>query len=383
VHLLTFANPISFKYVKTAGLHHFTAQPRVPYVFSFVQHDALIRTEKVRDLVALESLFWPRLPPFVVRPTGGRGESVLFFAGAGGYGDQVLAWPAAHLLHELGYQVHVLIDPGNDHLWTWLPWVRSVRLFPIAAADLDTYDHLALYPYVTNVDEHPGQPHPTDHLLRQLGVEPSTIPPERKRVRPPLTLGQLAVVGGAPPNLGLIQLAGSNVLRRPTPAHLRRVLADLVTAVPAAWVTVHDVEDEHAAVAREVARDHPNLTVRHNLQFDEFVGLTAAARLTVGPDSFLTHLRGALGLPGVAVFGTHDPALRTRYYPEIRPVWERAACASAPCHVYRRTFPRYLCPPTVDGKPREECAVISAGYDRLVGVVKESWASLPKQDKLS
>jgi len=340
----------------------------VPYIFSFSQRDALASTKAVSDVVVLDSLFWPRIPPFVVRPTGGRGESVLFFTGAGGYGDQVMAWPAAKFLHDLGYKVHVLCDPGNDHLWGWFPWVESVLVTPVALSEVEVFDHLALYAYVTNVDEHGGQPHPTDHLFRLMGVDPATIPEEKKRVKPPLSLGHLSIRAGAPPQLGLVQLSGSNICRRPTPERLSKVLNRLVKEVPLTWIGLHDVEDEHTKIAREV------LDVRINVPFDEFVGLTAAATITVGPDSFLTHLRGTLGLPGVAIFGTHDPAIRTRYYPEISPVWERRACPSSPCSIFRRTFPKYLCPPSAE--PRQECAVIGAGYDSVVDVVKSKVSEL-------
>lgn len=341
----------------------------MPYVFSFTQVDAVNNTEAVKAMVMKDSLFWPRLPAFTVRPTGGRGETLLFFTGAGGYGDQIMAWPVAKLLHDMGYKVSVLCDPGNDHLWSWFPWVASVHIMPIALADLEVFDHLALYPYVTNVDEHQGQPHPTDHLFRLVGVDSGTVPPGKKRVIPTLSMGQLNVHESAPKPFGLIQLSGSNIIRRPTPARLKATLARLVQEIPGTWIGVHDVDDENVKAAREV----PGLDVRVNVAFDEFVGLTAAARLTVGPDSFLTHLRGTLGKPGIVVFGPHDPALRVRYYPEMQAIWEQAACPNAPCNVYRRAFPRYLCPPLAE--PRQECAVIGAGYDRLVETVKTAWGS--------
>ena len=145
------------------------------------------------------------------------------------------------------------------------------------------------------------------------------------------------------------------------------MLVRLIKEVPGHWVGLHDQDDEHLTVAKSV----PGLDVRLNVSFDEFVALAAAARLTIGPDSFLTHLRGAMGKRGVAVFGTHDPKLRTRYYPEIVPIWERKACPSSPCHVYRNVFPRYLCPPVTP--PRQECAVVGAGYDTVVDTVKKLW----------
>jgi hypothetical protein len=348
----------------------FTAMPRVPYVFSFSQFEAINNTEKIRDLLVSDSLFWPRLPAFTVRPTGGRGETVLFFTGAGGYGDQIMAWPVAKFLHDMGYRVHVLCDPGNDHLWGWFPWVAGVKVMPLSLAEMEEFDHLALYAYVTNVDEHEGQPHPTDHLFRMVGIDPSTIPPEKKRVPPPLSFGQLSVRAGAPENLGLIQLSGSNFVRRPMPDRLARMLTKLITEVPMNWLGLHDVDDEHMAAARKVAEEHPKLLqVRLNVSFDEFVGLTAAAKITVGPDSFLTHLRGSMGLPGVSVFGTHHPGIRTRYYPEMVSVWERQVCPSSPCLVFRRAFPRYLCPPSAG--PRQECAVVAAGYDVVTDTVKK------------
>jgi ADP-heptose:LPS heptosyltransferase len=366
VHLVTLSRWVNFSYIKTAGIHTFTAQPRTPYVFSFSQYEALTKTEDLRKLVVLQSLFWPRLPPFIVRPTGGRGETVLFFTGSGGYGDQVMAWPAAKLLADMGYLVHVLCDPGNDHLWSWFPWVQTVRLLPLPVREIESFNHLALFPYVTNLDEHSGQPHPTDHLMRQMGVDPQTVPPERKVVRPPLSLGQLSELGGTIRPFNVIQLAGSSNLRRTSPGRLKIVLQQLVNQIPVSWVAFHDQDDLHTKAAREVAVENPNLQVRVNVPFDQLVGLTAGADLTIGPDSFISHLRGALSLPGIAVFGTHEPALRTRYYPAITPIWEKLACPNSPCLVYRNEFPKYLCPPTVE--PRTECEVLAAGYDRLVEV---------------
>ncbi len=379
MHIITFASNVSFRYIKSAGTHMFTASPRVPYIFSFSQFDAINATEPVSKLIVSDSLFWPRLPAFTVRPTGGRGESVLFFTGAGGYGDQIMAWPVAKVLHDMGYRVHILCDPGNDHLWGWFSWVASVRVMPFPLSETEDFDHLALYAYVTNVDEHAGQPHPTDHLFRLIGIDPTTVPETFKRVAPPLSLGQLSVAGGASSNLGLIQLSGSNIVRRPTPERLKTTLTRLVKEVPLDWIGLHDVDDEHFAAAREVAATNPSLQVRMNTPFDEFVGLTAAARITIGPDSFLTHLRGAMGLPGITIFGTHHPAIRIRYYPEMRAVWEQHACPSSPCLVFRRVFPKYLCPPLPT--PRQECAVIGAGYDVLVDSVKKLVEELKPQVK--
>jgi ADP-heptose:LPS heptosyltransferase len=374
VQIVTFSHPVQIQNAKTAGTDVFRGDAQVPYIFSLYQMELINRKEaEGKKMVVLNSMLAPRLPPFVVRPTGGRGESVLFHTGAGGYGDQIMAWPAAKLLHDMGYAVHILSEPGNNHLWTWFPWVHSVKVLPIPASELLEFDHLAIYPYVTNVDEHPGQPHPTDHLLRLMGVIPETVPVERKRVCPPLSMRQQALALAYPHPLGVIQLAGSNLLRRPAPARVASLLRSLLDAIPEmTWVVLHDDNGEHMQAARTV--QDPRLKIGVNLPFDELVGLVSAADIAVGPDSFLAHLRGALGLPGIVIFGTHEPALRTHYYPDIVPIWERNACSSSPCLAFRREFPVFLCPPSQG--PRTECAVLAAGYDKLVASVVDLWKKL-------
>jgi ADP-heptose:LPS heptosyltransferase len=200
-------------------------------------------------------------------------------------------------------------------------------------------------------------------------VDPETIPLGKKVVKPTMSMGQLSIYETAPKPFGLVQLSGSNITRRPTPERLKSTLERLVKEVPGTWIGLHDIDDENTQAAREV----PGIQVSVNLPFDELVGLTAAAKLTISPDSFLTHLRGSMGLPGISIFGPHDPMLRTRYYPGIKPLWERQACVNSPCLVYKRVFPRYLCPPL--SEPRKECAVIGAGYDRLIETVKGAWGS--------
>lgn len=99
--------------------------------------------------------------------------------------------------------------------------------------------------------------------------------------------------------------------------------------------------------------------------FDQSAAVLTTCDGFLGPDSALTHLAGALGIPGIALYGPFPSALRVSHAKSIRAIDGAGPCA--PCFHHRRAlngdFP--------EGKPCSQtgkCHVLgSLTAERVVG----------------
>ena len=195
MQIVTFNRNFQINFRKSAGEHPFDFIGEKDYVISAHHWERLVSDKALAREFKRSSYFEPRVRQFRVDPNGGRGRTLLFHSGAGGYGDQVMMWPVVRWLAEsAGYTVHVLTDfRGNESCWWHFPWVKSVSSLPKPLDFFKGFDELCLFEQITNTDEHRGQLHPVDATLYRMGVDPSSVPAEAKRVAPPLSDGERAL----------------------------------------------------------------------------------------------------------------------------------------------------------------------------------------------
>ena len=361
MHILAFTTGVEFTYTKSCGSRKSVIEPQKDYLFSNIQRVHLASDEEVTRKIFRQSLMEARLGPFKANLSGGNGEKLLFYAGAGGYGDQLMVWPVARLLNRAGYIVDVLVDPGNEPLWQEIDFIRRAISLPVLLNDLRGYDHMALHEFVTNADGHPGQLHPTDNLLMRCGIDFRGVPDADKRVRPVLTVGEM-LTGARWSGCGIYQLASSNALRNLLPEAAVNLLLRLRAETGIIW---HAVADKFLPTAYYDKCKEAGIQLVAFDDMRELMAVTCAAQVVVGPDSLLMHVRGMAELPAVTYFGILPPQVRTLYYPSVQPIWVKEACPYAPCYTYTNVFQDW-CP----GRPRQNCDVVAAAPDKVVEAVK-------------
>jgi ADP-heptose:LPS heptosyltransferase len=352
VYLVSFTAPVSIAFSKSAGGVSVDFNPGTTYVLSAAQYHFLAKHE-VKAAFGREAQAESRLRPFLAAPYGGSG-SLLFYAGAGGYGDQLMALPAAKYLADLGYTVTALVDPGNEQCWGHQPWLRGTLVVPTPKTVFDGFAHHALAEVVSNLDEFPDQRHPVDVLLHRFGVDPATVPAERKAVAPVVTdaEAQAAASFVGDRRIALYQMGGSGHARRLSPTASRALFLALANAFPDLfWVGLFDRHCPEGYYA-PLPSDAPV-----NCQLLSFPGLrplfavAQRAIVGVGIDSLLVHLMGSLGRPMVGLWGATPPGLRVAYYKNHLPLWHRTACPQSPCLRYRPTLER--CPS--EARQHDQC----------------------------
>lgn len=330
--------------MKSAGRVKSVLEPGIDYVLSSSQYAWLSKSpcwETMDRLSHLEA----RLKNFVANPFGGKG-TLIFYAGAGGYGDQLMAIPVVKFLNDIGYEVTVLVDPGNQPCWYGLPFIKATLPLPIPYSTLKLFQHHCLIQEISNIDEHSDQFHPVDTMLNRIGIDPRTVDPKRKVVAPVISeeesRGAAEFVGNRP--LAFYQLGGSGENRRLKPEASRSLFMRLAELVPEfLWVGIYDhhIPGEFYA---PLPLDAPT-----NCQLFTFPSIrqlfAVAARCVVGVsiDSLLIHLFGSFGKPVVGLWGPLPPPLRVKYYQKHIPIWNQSACQLSPCFRYKPTFEK--CPP--------------------------------------
>jgi ADP-heptose:LPS heptosyltransferase len=370
VYLIRFSQSVEISFSKSAGTVALLAEPGRDYVISTAQYSWL-RAAPCATAIDRVSTLDSRLRGFVAALVGARGR-LLFYAGAGGYGDQLMAMPVVRFLHELGYTVTVMTDPGNQTCWWHLPFVQETVVLPLPYTQLRMYDHHALFEFVTNLDEHPDQTHPVDAMLWRLGLDPRTVPDDRKRVAPTLHADELAAARQfiAGNRVALYQLAGSGDNRRLNPAASRQLLMRLAELVPElSWVAIYDrhLPAEYYAPLPSDAPANTRLVEFPSLR--QLFAVASLADVGVGTDSLLVHLMGAYGRPGVGLWGALKPELRMRYYQGHRAVFLKASCPQAPCLRYKASLER--CPPAA--RTARMCLCLQdVEPEHVAGVVREA-----------
>lgn len=360
---MTFAEPISAEFRKSAGGLKTTFVAHRDYLLANTQVDRLMQDEQVRSRVFRLSRIDNRLRPFNATIVPQKPERVLLFNGSGGYGDQIMTWPLAKILAQR-FEVHVLADPGNEICWWNMPFVRTVQTIPIQWDIVKMFDYFVCFEHLVNLDEHPDQQHPVDIMLHRVGIDPAIIPDEAKTVQPVFTHGEMASTQQwtSKGPVGIYQLASANQVRALPPSDSAYVLTTLAERFPHIhWIVTYDefVSKEYAELADKMASDRQlqNVSlVAFGSALRELWALISQAAITVGPDSMVMHIAGNLGVPCVGLWGPIAPDRRAKYYKNHFPIYHQKFCPHSPCFTYLGNFPRY-CPPRPT--PRNVCEVLA------------------------
>jgi hypothetical protein len=356
--LVTLTEPIAFGVKRSSGEYRIAFQANTPYVLSNAHFRNIY--PNVEKLLFKVSDYNNRIPAFHAHAMK-KNDRVLYFNGSGGFGDQITTWPVAHILHKMGWEVHVACEPGLEMCWWHFPWVKSIATMPIPQGQLEMWKSMVLMDAVVNFDEHPDQRHPVDAQLIRLGIDPDSIDPSLKKMAPVFTAGEMKkaddVISGVK-KFAIYQLSSTSPTRSLSTDRSIAVLQALVEQFKdTTWVAIHDcfVDEELVNAARSITV--PNLKVIEFPDIRVLWAVAARSSLCVGPDSLMIHVAGSLDVPSVGFWGPMRPKNRTAYYKHHVPIYHQNACQFSPCFISTHEFPNY-CPPLPE--PRKTCAVLGA-----------------------
>jgi len=187
VNLIRTVEPIAVQFLKSSGGQVITLEAGRDYVIADVQLSKLMANENVKNRTYKVSRLDNRLVNFHVSARRAGTQRLLLYNGSGGYGDQIMTWPLASLLNSMGFEVHVLAEPGNHLCWWHFPFIKSINTIPIPWEQAKLYDHFLVFEHVVNMDEHQDQEHPLDVMLRKVGIDPASVDAQLKVIRPLFT----------------------------------------------------------------------------------------------------------------------------------------------------------------------------------------------------
>lgn len=395
MNIVRFIEPVTCGFKKSAGGVTLVFEAGRDYVISTNQLDRIIQDENVKARLYKVSRLDHRLQPFnpTFRKQGS--QRLLFYNGSGGYGDSILSWPVAKWLADQGFEIHVLVDPGNQCCWYNFPWVKTIQVMPLAYETFKLFDYHFMMENVNNTDEHQDQLHPIDTMFNYMGVDFRSIPPDKKVVEPIYTWVEQQAAKTVCPDksrLGIYQLSAANPIRALLPNDSAFLLYKLAEAFPDIhWLAVFDEFIPKAypealkcrdcgGAGKKLANNDgadgtvteapvcptcqgtgqllPNIQPYTSPNLRDLWALTKfRASVVVSPDSMMVHVAGTQSVPCVGLWGPVAPQNRALYYKNHAPILHREACPFSPCFAYTSAFPRY-CPPR--GNVRTVCEVVAA-----------------------
>lgn len=392
MNLITFTEPLTLGFKKSAGGTSSIFEAGRPYMFTSGQTDKIMRTDAAKRRYRISNCDM-RIESFNVKSYPNRRIRLLFFNGSGGYGDQIMTWPVAKILSEM-HDVHVLTDPGNSICWWNFDFVKTVQHVPILWETVRMFDAFVPFETVVNMDEHQDQRHPVDVMLHKIGIDPESVPDHKKVVRPVFTANEMGVLGAMlnkHKRIGLYQMSASTPNRSLPASDSVFLLRQLAEATPEIhWLCLYDqfVPEEYAKLLACVAcagqgtvaekpcpACHGTKTVLPNIEpfnapnLRELWALTEKASVVVAPDSMMPHVAGMFGVPCVGLWGPMSPQSRVRYYQNHRALYPKEFCPHSPCFVYNGKFPHF-CPPRPG--TRTSCDVLSGiSPSEVIAAVRE------------
>jgi len=369
MNCVTFWEPVTVSFRKSAGGATLTFDAGRDYIFANAQLDRIMQEENVKSRIYKISRLDSRIPNFHVAAKKPGNQRLLMYNGSGGYGDQIITWPVTRILAGMGYEVHMAVDPGNQVCWWNIPWVKSLQTLPIQAAQFWMYDYFYMMDHVNNMDEHQDQEHPVDTMLRKIGIDPKQVPDDYKVLRPIFTATEaMSARSYEGQKFGIYQLAAANKTRSLPALDSAFLLAKLAEAFPdLTWLAIYDefIPKEYCEACMAKAKDadgkellneknEPIMKVKwSNVQLftarnlREMWSITRHAKIVVSPDSMMVHVAGSMAIPCVGLWGMISPHNRVKYYKNHLAIHNKEACPMSPCFSYLANFPKY-CPPRKD-----------------------------------
>lgn len=346
MRILTFYEAFQVQFGKSSSQMTVSFRPNTPYVFGLPQEHAIRDNERFKANIMRTARAESRLKNFHVDcAQSSRTKNVLIYNGSGGFGDQLMTIPLTLILTNMGWNTHVLVDPGNEACWNNIPWVKSIQYCPIELSSLNLFEHTALFDTVCNADELPDQDHPLDRMLHKIGIDPKTVDPKLKNVRPYLSTQEMDHAAQFD-RVGLIQFASAAALRSVSPGTIISAAITAANDHPGIkWLLLHDYC--HAEVVKKYVSSlgtmPANLELYTAKNIRHLWSLAEKAAVVVAPDSLMIHLAGSFGTPCVGLWGPTSPSSRVAYYANHRPIWKSSTCHLAPCFSCSQDFPRF-CP---------------------------------------
>ncbi len=408
MNLVTFAEPVTINFKKSAGIANLQFEAGREYVMPLAQFNRIMGEQAVAQRAWKVSRIETRITNFNVNARKQGTQRLLLYNGSGGYGDQIMTWPFAKILCSMGFEIHILTDPGNQTCWFNFPWIKSIQQLPMQYEHFKMYDYHLVFEAVVNTDEHPFQEHPLDAMCRKVGIDPNSVDPNLKIVRPNYTyleMQSMAPYQGK--KIAMYQLASANQIRCLPPNDSAFILFKLAEAYPDVhWLALFDefIPETYKAACTcqkckgtgkiEVIKEEPAAegeppnpptphneicmkcqgsgTLRSNIQLynapelRQLWALATRAGVIVSPDSMMVHVAGSMDVPCVGLWGLTNPENRVKYYKNHLPIYKRELCPFSPCYHYGGTFPKYC--PTRPNRNVCECLGGVAAPDVLEAV---------------
>lgn len=362
MNLLRFAEPVTVAFKKSAGGQTITFEANRDYVITNSQLERIMQDQNIRNRAYKISKLESRLPNFNVSARRAGSQRLLIFNGSGGYGDQIMTWPVAKLLAGMGYEVHIMTDPGNSPCWWNFPWIKTINTCPMPYEQMKMFDYVLIFEAVVNMDEHQDQEHPVDVMLRKIGVDPASVDASLKVVHPAFSYLEMeSTKKFEGKQVGLFQLSASNPVRSLQPSDSVFMFIKLAMEFPDIhWLGLYDeFNNETYKKLCEDKIKEAEVTNAEPYTFGllrELWALTTRAKVVVSPDSMMAHVAGSCSVPCVGLWGPVPPSHRVRYYKNHRPIYQQKVCPHSPCFAYTNVFPKY-CPPH---NKRTTCEVLAA-----------------------
>jgi hypothetical protein len=211
--------------------------------------------------------------------------------------------------------IDLLQHPDNldvEALYLGSGVVDAVRHLPVPLAVLAGYDAYAdlTAPYGSH-----GLPW-TDEMLELLAIEPESVPASRKRnalprpgALPEEDEARVAALRARGAPVVLFHHRASTAVRSIPDAAAARLVEELLGHGD--WIV---------ATSHPLAAAHPRFVDWSGIatSFDRLAALVSRVDAVLCVDTCVFHLADAFGVPGVALFTSIEPRLRTAYYPGIR-----------------------------------------------------------------
>lgn len=359
-NIIRLVEPVSVRFDKSCGSTVVTFASNTDY---FISNSQLSKVTKDPQFVARlfkVSKAEPRIRNFHFDAFK-QGSKILFWNGSGGYGDAIMALPVLKILSKK-FDVHVLSEPGNNILYWNMPFIKTVQILPVQWDHIKLFDAFADMECVVNADGHQDQQHPVDTMLNKFGINPSSVPPEEKSIRPVFTaneLGSLRVYANK--KFGIYQLSASNKARSMSASDSVYIAAHLAEQFPDVyWLCAFDsyvdkdYTDKLDAMVESKGLKNIQKFCAPNLR--ELIALTEKAAVVVAPDSLMVHAAGCFGTPCVGLWGPVCPDRRVAYYKNHLAIQHKEYCQFAPCFAYGTQPPAY-CPARLSN--RAHCDLMS------------------------
>jgi hypothetical protein len=242
MNLVTFAEHVSIGMEKSAGSSHLVFEAGKDYVIAQSHFNRLMADENIRQRVFKWSRIENRIANFNATVKKPGSQRLLIYNGSGGYGDQIITWPFAAIMRSYGFEVHVLVDPGNISCWWNFPWIKTVQQVPMQYEQFKLFDYYAIFETVVNAEEHQDQIHPLDQMLLKVGINPDSVDPKLKCLRPNFTFLEMNSANAFQGRkIGLYQLSATNPVRCLPPNDSAYLISKIADAYPEIhWLALYD-----------------------------------------------------------------------------------------------------------------------------------------------